>query len=85
VDRYAISTKRLINSSWIRRFLKFDGSPKGDNSFYTNYLDGSKLYEDYIDQDLIQYIERSYRAKTGSKWRAIGGTSMGGFGALKSL
>ncbi len=57
--------------------------PKGDNSFYTNYLDGSKRYEDYIDQDLIQYVERNYRAKTGSKWRAIGGTSMGGFGALK--
>jgi S-formylglutathione hydrolase FrmB len=57
--------------------------PKGDNSFYTNYLDGSKRYEDYIDQDLIQYVEKNYRAKTGPKWRAIGGTSMGGFGALK--
>ncbi|MFN8007992.1 MAG: alpha/beta hydrolase family protein [Terriglobia bacterium] len=57
--------------------------PKGDNSFYTNYLDGSKRYEDFVDQDLIQSIESNYRAKTGAKWRAIGGTSMGGFGALK--
>jgi S-formylglutathione hydrolase FrmB len=57
--------------------------PKGDNSFYTNYVDGSKNYEDYITQDLIQYVEKTYRARTGSQWRAIGGTSMGGFGALK--
>ena len=36
---------------------------KGDNSFYTNYLDGSKNYEDYITQDLIQYVEKTYRVR----------------------
>lgn len=57
--------------------------PRGDNSFYTNYADGSKNYEDYITQDLVQYVEKTYRAREGSQWRSIGGTSMGGFGALK--
>jgi len=57
--------------------------PKGDNSFYTNYIDGSKNYEDYITQDLIQYVEKTYRVRGGRQWRSIGGTSMGGFGALK--
>jgi enterochelin esterase family protein len=57
--------------------------PKGDNSFYTNYVDGSRNYEDFIISDLIQHVERTYRAKTGRHWRAIEGTSMGGFGALK--
>jgi S-formylglutathione hydrolase FrmB len=57
--------------------------PRGDNSFYTNYADGSKNYEDYITQDLIQYVEKTYRVRSGSQWRSIGGTSMGGFGALK--
>jgi S-formylglutathione hydrolase FrmB len=84
VDRYGHlhqTVDQLIRDKKIPEILMVH--PKGDNSFYTNYLDGSKRYEDYIDQDLIQYIERNYRAKTGSKWRAIGGTSMGGFGALK--
>jgi len=57
--------------------------PKGDNSFYTNYVDGSKNYEDYIIQDLVQHVEKAYRVRSGRQWRAIGGTSMGGFGALK--
>jgi S-formylglutathione hydrolase FrmB len=56
---------------------------KGDNSFYTNYVDGSRNYEDYITQDLVQYVEKTYRARAGNQWRSIGGTSMGGFGALK--
>lgn len=84
VDHYGHlhqTVDRLILEKKIPEILMVH--PKGDNSFYTNYLDGSKRYEDYIDQDLIQFVERNYRAKTGSKWRAIGGTSMGGFGALK--
>ena len=84
VDRYGHlhqTVDQLILEKKIPEILMVH--PKGDNSFYTNYLDGSMRYEDYIDQDLIQSIEKNYRAKTGSKWRAIGGTSMGGFGALK--
>jgi len=84
VDRYGHlhqTVDQLILDKKIPEILMVH--PKGDNSFYTNYLDGSKRYEDYIDQDLIQYVEKNYRAKTGPKWRAIGGTSMGGFGALK--
>ncbi|MCI0423320.1 MAG: hypothetical protein L0312_29560, partial [Acidobacteria bacterium] len=57
--------------------------PKGDNSFYTNYVDGSRNYEDLITSDLIQHVEKAYRAKPGRQSRSIGGTSMGGFGALK--
>jgi S-formylglutathione hydrolase FrmB len=57
--------------------------PKGDSSFYCNYADGSKRYEDFIDQELIGHVEANYRVKKGRENRAIGGTSMGGFGALK--
>ncbi len=56
---------------------------RGDNSFYFNYADGSRRYEDLITQELISYAEAHYRAKKGRENRAIGGTSMGGFGALK--
>src|SRR5262245_63304791 len=52
-------------------------------SFYCNYADGSKRYEDFVTQELVAHVESSYRARKGRENRAIGGTSMGGFGALK--
>ena len=57
--------------------------PRGDNSFYCNYIDGSKRYEDLLTQELITYMETHYRARKGRENRAIAGTSMGGYGALK--
>ncbi len=57
--------------------------PRGDNSFYCNYADGTKRYEDFISQEIVSYIESNYRARKGRENRSIGGTSMGGFGALK--
>jgi S-formylglutathione hydrolase FrmB len=57
--------------------------PWGDASFYCNYADGTKRYEDLITQELLSYVETHYRARKGRDNRAIGGTSMGGYGALK--
>ena len=84
VDRYGDlheMVDRLIREKKIPEILIVH--PRGDNSFYSNFIDGHKNYEDYITRDLIQHIEATYRVKTGRQWRAIGGTSMGGFGALK--
>jgi S-formylglutathione hydrolase FrmB len=57
--------------------------PRGDNGFYCNYLDGSRRYEDLVTQELVAYMETHYRAGKGRENRAIAGTSMGGYGALK--
>jgi len=57
--------------------------PSGGNSFYCNYLDGSRMYEDLVVRELVEYTETRYRARKGRENRAIGGTSMGGYGALK--
>lgn len=57
--------------------------PSGENSFYTNSVDGTRRYEDYVRLDLVQEIEKSFRARGEPSQRAIGGTSMGGYGALK--
>jgi len=57
--------------------------PRGDNSFYCNYIDGSRRYEDLVAQELIIYMETHYRARKGRENRSIAGTSMGGYGALK--
>ena len=57
--------------------------PFGNNSFYCNYADGTKRYEDFITGELVACMESNYRARRGREHRAIGGTSMGGYGALK--
>lgn len=57
--------------------------PDGDQSFYMNYRDGSMKYEDFVVEELPHHIEANYRSRTGRGNRAISGTSMGGYGALK--
>jgi len=57
--------------------------PRGDHSFYCNAADGSGRYEDFITQDVVEYVEAHYRARPERRYRSIGGTSMGGYGALK--
>jgi S-formylglutathione hydrolase FrmB len=57
--------------------------PRGESSFYCNSIDGSRKYEDLIVDELISYMEKNYRAAKGRENRAIAGTSMGGYGALK--
>ena len=56
--------------------------PDGDNSFYVNSVHGNAAYEDYLLNDFIPFIEKTYRIKVGRPSRAISGVSMGGYGAL---
>ncbi len=84
VDRYGHLQSRveeLILQKKVPEILMVH--PKGDNSFYCNYADGSRRFEDFITRELITYMELNYRARKGREDRAIGGTSMGGYGALK--
>lgn len=39
-------------------------------------------YEDYITKDLVAHVDATYRTIADRRGRAIGGLSMGGFGAL---
>jgi len=57
--------------------------PDGGRSFYTNYRDGTMRYEDFIVEELPRHVEAGYRVSSGRTHRAIAGTSMGGYGALK--
>ncbi len=84
VDRYGnipnVLDQRIV-SGQLPEFIMLH--PRGDSSFYCNYMDGSKRYEDLIAQELIPFMETHYRAAKGREHRAIAGTSMGGYGALK--
>lgn len=57
--------------------------PIGDRSFYTNFKDGTMHYEDWVVEELPAHVEKAFRASTARTGRAIAGTSMGGYGALK--
>jgi len=56
-------------------------APAGENSFYLNGKNGVR-YEDAIIQDLIPYVEKTYRIIGTRDTRAIQGISMGGWGAM---
>lgn len=58
--------------------------PDGESSFYTDSVDGRRRYEQYVTGDVIEEVERHYRVKPGRENRTMGGTSMGGYGALKA-
>lgn len=57
--------------------------PNGGKSFYTNYHDQSLNYEDFVVKELPAHVESTYRARKDRRYRAVAGTSMGGYGALK--
>ena len=58
-------------------------TPDGGRSFYINSHDGRFRYEDFFIRELLPAIERRYRVIGTRAARGIGGTSMGGYGALR--
>lgn len=56
--------------------------PDGFNSFYVNQSEGMEM-EDAIIKDLIPYMDKVYNTSLLRSQRAIGGISMGGYGAAR--
>ncbi len=55
--------------------------PNGGNFLWAD-MHPTLRYETYVTQDLWDYINTTFPVRKGSRW-AIGGLSMGGFGALR--
>ena len=49
---------------------------------YFNDIKGDWRYEDFFFQELMPFIEKTYRTKNQKKYRAVSGLSMGGGGAF---
>jgi S-formylglutathione hydrolase FrmB len=84
VDRYGgipSRLEKLMVSGRLPEFLVVN--PDGENSFYTDRLDGSLKYEQLVYRDLIGEVECHYRVLAERRFRSIGGVSMGGYGSLK--
>jgi S-formylglutathione hydrolase FrmB len=56
--------------------------PDGGRGWYTNALAGD-AYEDDLVKDIVGLVDRTFPVKAEKSGRAIGGLSMGGYGALK--
>jgi putative tributyrin esterase len=56
--------------------------PDGFRGFYTDNEQGP-AYGKYMAEDLVEFIERSFPVRPERSARAIGGLSMGGYGALR--
>lgn len=57
-----------------------NGRP-GATSEWGNSFDKRQMIENYIANDLVHYVDEHYRSVPNASHRAIGGLSMGGFGA----
>ena len=58
-----------------------DGSTRYGGSQYIN-SPATGRYEDHIVQDLVPYIDRTYRTSPGPEHRGVVGKSSGGYGAV---
>lgn len=56
--------------------------PQGFRNYYINDYAATFLYEDMFVQELIPFIDSTYRTIADTRHRATMGYSMGGFGAL---
>ena len=59
--------------------------PEGGTGWYTNWWNGGRRgdpgWENYHLNELIPLIEKRFRIRSGRRWHAIAGLSMGGEGA----
>ncbi|UZR97849.1 alpha/beta hydrolase [Chondrinema litorale] len=49
---------------------------------YFNTIDGNWKYEDFFFEELVPYVEKTYRIKGTKRFRAVAGLSMGGGGTF---
>jgi S-formylglutathione hydrolase FrmB len=58
-------------------------TPEAGRSFYVNSFDGRTPYDNFFVREFMPAMERKYRVRAERSARAIGGISMGGYGALR--
>lgn len=56
--------------------------PDAGNSWYADDLRGKFPYETMFVEEFIRFVDQKYRTRESKKFRAIGGLSMGAYGAV---
>ncbi len=70
----------LISNKIIRPFILV--MPNGQNSYFINNYNNSFPYEDFFINELVPFIDSTYRTLPERNFRGIAGLSMGGYGAI---
>lgn len=79
-DNNSFLSTSLITEMKNRNFIIV--TPNADTCWYVNsFSNPTNKYEDFFSKELFTYIDKNY--KTDYKRQAIGGFSMGGYGALQ--
>lgn len=81
-DDHTIWLRRTRIEQYVRDLPLIVVMPDGFRGFYTDASHGP-AYARYIGEELPQFVERSFHARTSGRARCIGGLSMGGYGALR--
>ena len=81
-DDYTIWQRKTSIGRYVQMLPLIVVMPDGGRGFYTNAKEGY-AYESAIIEDLIPFIDKTFHTVAQKSGRAIGGLSMGGYGALK--
>jgi S-formylglutathione hydrolase FrmB len=75
----------LIEDAWEQKRLGefVIITPQADVSFYINARNGIPKYEDFFIHDFVPQMEKKFHLERTRSGRAVGGISMGGYGALR--
>lgn len=57
--------------------------PQGDQGYWMDHANNGPQYGIYLAQDVVREIDTHFRTVTDAQYRAVGGLSMGGDGALQ--
>ncbi len=60
-------------------------TPQGDNGYWMNHVDNGPRFEDYVVDDVVMHVDTTFRTLATQEYRAIGGVSMGGHGAIRLM
>jgi len=83
-DDHTIWARRTSIERYVEGLPLLVVMPEGGGSgFYTDAVDGSGNYESAIIKDLIPFMDATFPTRKDKGGRAIGGLSMGGYGAIK--
>jgi S-formylglutathione hydrolase FrmB len=81
-DDHTICMRRTSIERYVQGLPLVVVMPDGGRGWYSNALDGY-AYEDDLVKDVVGLVERTFPVRAERAGRAIGGLSMGGYGAVK--
>lgn len=81
-DDYTMWQRKTSLGRYVQMLPLIVVMPDGGRGFYSDAHEGF-AYESALVEDLIPFIDRTFHTVSERRGRAIGGLSMGGYGAIK--